>query len=843
MPERADSPPAGASTDRRTFLKGAGVLGAASLSGCLGRATVSPGDGGRVSVSVDADRASMSEWTVDDRIFGKFIEHNGRDAYPGIYSDHLSNGSFEVWNASGGRDSVIFRDTPEYDGIAYPWEPLDDGAVGVESDFTRVEGGVHGRTAEPDIASGEEIGGGNMPRPRGIESPRYQRIEVDDRNGITQRTALPDHRTLEYVAKFTVRGECPDDGFIVRLDDPDGTVLAERTVPVTTEWTRHEVRLELDRESTERYDSCPLCTGGEGTVDTPFGEYGLTFVAEGANYVDLDFAMLQSGDAVDGKFNPTTIELLQEFNVTTIRWPGGNFASQYHWRDGVGPLEDRPVVPNLNWGGLERNYLGTNEFLEFCELADVEPLFTVGSWVHIGAEEAAEWVEYVNGSTDTEMGALRAEHGYEEPWGVTAWQVGNESYGPYQIGYQGSAEAFADRYVEYYEAMTAVDSSIEIDAAGIDPYYTDFDDGDHGSVLSRRFCEPPRWNTILMDRAGDALEGLDIHRYTRGIVNGGARQSWLDANDEDPVGYNEVLVNYPTEYQDLLMGEGPPDDPPVNCGGHEYTTDNEFEDLSERSLLDQARELGIDDLRVNVGEWNLQPNVATGWPRADYPTMAHAAYMASTHFRFMDMGNLVRLSYMRDNTLFWRPYPIDLRPVNPGNYAQRTYAEPLVESNRAWHRLPTSVDSETRTIPETGIRIYELEDVPYVDAVAIRAGDVEEERADRGAGRFGKNSVVVNATNRNLAETYTVSFDVSGWAGEKGNGRGPSVPVTRLVGAEGDPFARQSNWSYVLDEPVNGFESQEFEAEPTEDGTVEIELPPASVATLHFRVSRSGGEN
>lgn len=746
---------------RRGLLKGLGALAGTALAGVGGRSVISETTG-RTAVpaasesvheaTVALDGSDASEWTVDERVFGKFIEHNGRDVYPGIYSDHVANGSFEVWNRSGPRTAAIF-DVDEHPGVAYPWEPDEREE---HASFEHVTGGVHGRENEPDLASGDEIAPWNWPWPRGVSEPRYQRVHLGGRGGVRQRTALPDGRTSTYDVSFTVRGagvsECD-----VELTTPAGRTLSRATVPVGDEWERQEVTLELDATAGPRYNR------------TLFGTYDLSFVAAGEGHLDLDRVMLGAGDAVAGKFNPTTLRLLEEYNVTSIRWPGGNFASQYHWRDGVGPLAERPVVPNCNWGGLERNYLGTNEFLEFCELASVEPLITVGSWAHIDSEEAAAWVEYVNGDRSTEMGALRAEHGYPESWDVTAWQVGNEVWGSYQVGHC-EADRYAERYEAHHEAMTAVDPSIEVDATGIDPMHTDYSDG---SVLDRQLGRPPTWNETLFEAAGDAVEGLDVHRYTGGIKSDTARRLWCRHNDVDPVDYNEALVADPTLFGHLVA-----------------------------ELCESAADHGVADLRINFGEWNLQPFVGEGWPRAGYPTTAHAAFMAGMFNTFIRQGDALQLAYQRDNTLYHRPYPIDTRPVGPGNYVQRFYAEPFVEGGD-WHHHPVDVETPTLTIPEMGWRIRREEDVPYVDAAAVRSADGE---------------VVVFAVNRDLRSPYEVTVEVGERAG--------TVPVTLLAGEDGDPFARRTQWN-----TVDGFTLTEREI-PSEGGEVTLSMPPGSVARL-----------
>ncbi|WP_458204512.1 hypothetical protein [Haladaptatus sp. NG-SE-30] len=687
----------------------------------------------------------------------------------------MANGSFEVWNlpTAGDRTAVLYPETPTYEEIAYPWEPVEEaGSI----DFEQTPGGDHGREAEPDLEVGDGVPADKRPTPSGITEPRYQRISLTPtdetpRGGVEQRTALPDDRTLEYVVEFSIRGWW-DNSCEVRLEAPDGSVQASETVSVMLDWTRRTVTLQLDTQSAQRYQ------------ESPFGEYELSFVVEGQGWVDLDWVMLRAGDAINGKFNPTTVELLDEYNVTSLRWPGGNFASQYHWRDGVGPLEDRPVVPNVNWGGLERNYLGTNEFLEFCDITGIEPIINVGFWSEIPPEEVVNWVEYVNGDQSTEMGRLRAEHGYPDPWNVTSWQLGNEVYGQYQIG-NADVYDYADDFQVYRDAMKAADSSIDVHAVGIDPMYTDFHDGSSET----RIGEPPIWNQELFKIAGQSVTSIDIHRYVRGIVNQAKREDWLQANNTDPVGYNEVLVNFPTEFDQLVQ-----------------------------EVVAEAAQHGIDGLQIDVGEWNLQPRVSSGWPRADYPTMAHAAFTASMLTTFMRRGNASSMSHMRDNSLFWRPYPIDFRPVPPGDYAAQTFAEPFGDGITEWNRLSVTVDSPTLTIPETGVRIRRMENVSYVDATAI----IDAERQSK---------AIVYVTNRNLRDTYTTDVSVDGWS-PVGDSAAAHVPVVLQTPTSDDPFAEQSSWT-----TTDGFTRETLQLEPNADGNIEVTMPPASIARLEFTLS------
>jgi len=129
-----------------------------------------------------------------------------------------------------------------------------------------------------------------------------------------------------------------------------------------------------------------------------------------------------------------TVALLEELDIPVLRWPGGCFADDYHWKDGVGPREERPTQRNLWWAQgreeafVEPNDFGTDEFLRLCELLSAEPYLAV----NVGSstpEEALDWIEYCNFDEETDLTRRRAENGHPEPYGVKYWGIGNENWG------------------------------------------------------------------------------------------------------------------------------------------------------------------------------------------------------------------------------------------------------------------------------------------------------------------------------------------------------------------------------------------------------------------------------
>ncbi len=153
----------------------------------------------------------------------------------------------------------------------------------------------------------------------------------------------------------------------------------------------------------------------------------------------------------EGVYDPTSVHAdefgcradvltaLNELDFTVMRYPGGNFVSNYHWRDGVGAVEERPTRRELAWGTIEPNSFGTNEFLSLCDRTGWSPMFAVNLGTG-SPEEAADWVEYTNGELATAIAHRRELDQSTNTSKVPLWCLGNEMDGPWQIGHMSAAE-------------------------------------------------------------------------------------------------------------------------------------------------------------------------------------------------------------------------------------------------------------------------------------------------------------------------------------------------------------------------------------------------------------------
>ncbi len=187
------------------------------------------------------------------------------------------------------------------------------------------------------------------------------------------------------------------------------------------------------------------------------------------------------------------VQALKKIGVPVLRWPGGCFADEYHWEDGIGPKETRKRMVNTNWGGVvEDNSFGTHEFLELCSQIGCEPYINanVGSGT---VREMAEWVEYLNSEGDSTVVKKRWANGRKDPWGVKFWGVGNENWG---CGGNMRPEYYADEFRRYQT------------------YCRNYGD----NKLYRIACGPSvddyNWTAVMMERAGEYMDALTLHYYT-----------------------------------------------------------------------------------------------------------------------------------------------------------------------------------------------------------------------------------------------------------------------------------------------------------------------------------------
>lgn len=219
----------------------------------------------------------------------------------------------------------------------------------------------------------------------------------------------------------------------------------------------------------------------------------IQYLLEDSGEIWLDQTSLYPKEAMC-RIWPETMQYVKALRPSIMRFPGGCAADCYDWKKGIGPRDKRPSTFNEHWGGIEQNQFGIDEYMEFCRRLSCEPLICVnfGSGT---PEDAADWVEYCNGSQDTYYGFLRAKNGHPEPYKVKYWEIGNEVFGDWEIGHC-DAESYAKKYTVFAEAMKKRDSNIHLLVCGAD-----------GGSMDQS------WNQTLYQKLNGKFDLLSLHYY------------------------------------------------------------------------------------------------------------------------------------------------------------------------------------------------------------------------------------------------------------------------------------------------------------------------------------------
>jgi len=211
------------------------------------------------------------------------------------------------------------------------------------------------------------------------------------------------------------------------------------------------------------------------------------------------------------------VAALKNIKIPVLRWPGGCFADEYHWKDGIGPKEERKRMINTHWGGVvENNHFGTDEFLDLCEQLECEPYIcgNVGSGT---VQEMQEWVEYVTFDGESPMANLREKNGRKKPWSLKYFGVGNENWG---CGGHMRPEFYADLYRRYQT------------------YVRNYGSNKIYKIACGANVADYKWTDVLMREAAGFMDGLSLHYYT---VPGDSWQNKGSATDFTEAEWNKTI--------------------------------------------------------------------------------------------------------------------------------------------------------------------------------------------------------------------------------------------------------------------------------------------------------------
>ncbi len=204
-------------------------------------------------------------------------------------------------------------------------------------------------------------------------------------------------------------------------------------------------------------------------------------------------------------FRKDVMALVKELGPTIMRYPGGNFVSGYNWEDGVGPADKRPARLDLAWFSTDPNTFGTNEFVDWCKAANIEPMLAVNLGTR-DADAARNLVEYCNFPKGTALSDLRRSHGWEKPHGIKFWCLGNEMDGPWQMESKTATE-YGRIAFESAKMMRWVDPSIELAACG---------------SSGRTMPTFGRWEDEVLDHTFDHVEFISLHTYLNNYADDAA---------------------------------------------------------------------------------------------------------------------------------------------------------------------------------------------------------------------------------------------------------------------------------------------------------------------------------
>jgi alpha-L-arabinofuranosidase len=201
-------------------------------------------------------------------------------------------------------------------------------------------------------------------------------------------------------------------------------------------------------------------------------------------------------------FRKDVLAMVRELAPTIMRYPGGNFVSGYNWEDGVGPVEQRPRRLDLAWMSTEPNTFGTNEFIDWCRAADIEPMLAVNLGTR-GGDAARNLVEYCNHPGDTALSDLRRKHGWKRPHDIKFWCLGNEMDGWWQMEMKTATE-YGRIATEAAKMMKWVDPSIELAACG---------------SSGRTMPTFGAWEDTVLEHTFDHVEFISLHTYLNNYAN------------------------------------------------------------------------------------------------------------------------------------------------------------------------------------------------------------------------------------------------------------------------------------------------------------------------------------
>jgi alpha-N-arabinofuranosidase len=388
---------------------------------------------------------------ISPYIYGQFIEHLGRCIYGGVWAEMLEDRKFYFPITA---DYAPYRDlvNTEYPVVgASPWQIIGDPAA-----VSMVKEGAFVGRHSPRVNAGAGL--------RQLDLGVVAGLRYD---GYVWAKPLSGRAVIEVTL---VWGEDPADRVSTTLTFNGRDYVRQPFALTPAAGNARHARLEL------------RVSGGDVLLGPP---------------------SLMPSDNVNG-LRRDTLGLMKQLNGTIYRWPGGNFVSGYDWRDGIGDRDRRPPRKNPAWTGVEHNDFGTDEFIAFCREIGTEPMIAANTGFG-DAYSAAQWVEYCNRGADTIGGGWRVKNGHAQPYAVKYWCVGNEMFGPWQLGFM-QMQHYTLKHNLFAESMRAVDPALSLVAVG--DLATVNRNHDPEQAKSGKSC-----SQIMLEQCADQMTFLSEHFY------------------------------------------------------------------------------------------------------------------------------------------------------------------------------------------------------------------------------------------------------------------------------------------------------------------------------------------
>ncbi len=469
------------SMNRRDFLA-ASVAGAAVLQQGMAAFAASTGD---LQVAIDASKTGEP---VNPMIFGGYMEPATTQVWAEMLTDRKFANPITSAVAAAPTNSFFRRFAGE------PFKPVGP------------EGTVEMDTVNPFV---------------GKHSPRIK-LDGSEPRGIQQ-------------SKLRVAGGKSYEGRIYLAGNPGAQIIVRL---VWGTGTSDSQTIAIPSLSSE-YRKFPLKF--TPTADTD--DARLEILGSGSGTFHVGTASLMPADNVQG-FHAGMIRLYKEAGFKMFKWPGGNFVSAYDWRDGVGDRDKRPPRLQPMWSDrVESNDVGLHELVALCALVGAEPDLAIDSGFG-SAREAAEQVEYCNGSVSTRMGKMRAENGHPAPFNIRLWTIGNEMYGPWQYGHM-SLDQYWVKHNYIVEAMKKVDPTIKVTVSGASICEKSVGGAEKKNNFFPSMWEPPitetlpyefgsiyDWDGWLLEKCADNIDNLSEHSYAYpDLAFSAEQQLFVDVQD------------------------------------------------------------------------------------------------------------------------------------------------------------------------------------------------------------------------------------------------------------------------------------------------------------------------